>query len=113
MAAGQDSQKVFWLNLKEQSIECNEEIKIENTIPPVFNDSGNEFLVMDEEKLYRYEFPAITLSGVYEYPENMYSGNSLCYIEGNRALMNCGHQRIFIINLDTMQLEDEVIIEDH
>lgn len=113
MAAGQDGQKIFWLNLKEQIIECIEETSIEDTTPPAFNDSGNEFLVTDDEKLYRYEYPGIKLSGTYEYPEDTYVGYSLCFIGNNRAIIEIGQGRIFIVNVDKMQIEDEVIIKGH
>jgi hypothetical protein len=113
MAAGQDGQKIFWLKLNQGKIECQEESLLEDTIPPAFNDAGNEFLVSDDQKLYRYSYPSVQLLDSYSYPDDTYIGYSLCYIGKDQALISMGDGRIFKINTEKMMMVEEVIVKGH
>jgi hypothetical protein len=116
LAAGQDGQRVFWLNRTMNRFSCTLEPRLADTFPPVFSPNGDHFLVVnDNDGIRKFAFPEIEQLGLplqSRDEETLFSG-SLCYFNEGQALAGTGYGRIFLVDTDCMSIEDEVAVEDH
>ena len=115
LAAGQDGQQVYWLSIGHEGIVCKIEPLLEDTMPPVFSPSGDEFLAIDDEVINKYQFPDVRLAGTYKWAEDggEEAGYVLSYINEAEALTNSFKGRLYLLDLATMSLSDEVSLEGH
>jgi hypothetical protein len=116
IAAGQDGHCVYWVMRDGSSLRATIEPCLENSLPPVFSPSGDEFLTIDEpgSPLERYRYPPAELLGVCEcpYAEDEF-GTSLCYLDNSRALARSIKGRIAVVDTPSMRVVEELAIEDH
>ena len=116
LAAGQDGKCVYWVMRDGGSLRATIEPCLENSLPPLFSPSGDEFLTIDEpgSPLERYRYPTAELLGVCEcpYAEDEF-GTSLCYLDNSRALACSINGRIAVVDTRSMRVVDELAIEDH
>jgi len=113
IASGQDGQRIIWVNFDGKNIDVQEEPYIEDTLPPTFNDVGTEFLVADDQCVFKYSYPQKEILSVYEHPEDSYLGYDLCYIDDNKALFSTEDSRIYLLDTNEMTIIKEIIISGH
>ena len=116
LAAGQDGQQVYWLNRKCNGFSCDLEPRLENTIPPIFSPSKEEFLIVREDgAICKYSWPTIVQTGPsLESPdEDNPFAESLVYLNEQQALAATNEGRVFLLDTARMTIEDEVAIEGH
>jgi hypothetical protein len=116
MAAGQNGQQVFWLNSVDDQVSCDQELKLENTTPPVFCSEGSHFLVSDEcNQLCQYEFSTGRKLGASIKPvgaDNWFA-ESVCWLDNGRAIAATNEGRVYLIDTNRMRIVEEVVIEGH
>jgi hypothetical protein len=116
LAAGQDGQRVYWLRRDGAGFSCTFEPRLINTMPPIFSPDGEHFLVLDEEhNLGKYESNGGERVGS---PLNLEDeddpfAESLAYLNERQVLASTNEGRIFLVDTDRMELEDEVALEGH
>ena len=122
LAAGQDGQQIYWLNRSQDGIMCREEPDLEDTTPPVFSPSGDEFLTLSAGSLQRYTYPPGELLGSCSSPWEEAEFGSFCYLPDERVLAGTSEGCLFILDVpgegpmdDTIDETDlpEVIVEGH
>jgi hypothetical protein len=117
LGAGQDGQCVYWLTQDEGKLRATIEPRLENTTPPVFSPSGDEFLAVSEDgaSLKRYRYPRIEEAGTCGNPYGADDsfGTSVCYLDSTRALVSSFNSRMAIIDTVAMRVVSELIIEGH
>lgn len=116
LAAGQDGQQVYWLERNGGSFSCKMEGLLENTTPPVFSPSRDEFIVLDEDYfIQEYAFPSMNRAGdaLESDDEDIPFAESIAYLTQRQVLVGTGEGRIFLINTDGPRLEDEISLEGH
>ncbi|MEG4802156.1 hypothetical protein QUB63_19845 [Microcoleus sp. ARI1-B5] len=117
-AAGQDGQQVYWLYDDGIKIHAVEVACLADTSPPEFHPAGSEFLVLDdtERELSRFSFPDCNLIGKCQWPwPDLDDGfdYSMCYLSDDRILISSNQGRMYLIDLDRMQISQEVILIGH
>jgi hypothetical protein len=119
IAAGQDGQDVYWLKLKGLEFSCDRVKELTNCTPPMFSSDRSEFLVLTEgNSICRYAFPSMTQLGslcvtIGDNDPFARFGGSICYLDSQHALAATNGQRIFLIDIAKMQIDDELAIEGH
>ncbi|MEG4273104.1 MULTISPECIES: hypothetical protein [unclassified Microcoleus] len=118
VAAGQDGQQVYWLYDDGIKIHAVEVACLADTTPPVFHPAGREFLVLDHSnrELSRFSFPDCNLLGQCEWPWPDSDDGfdcSMCYLSDDRVLINTGNGRMYLIDIDKMEISDELILIGH
>jgi hypothetical protein len=114
LADGQGSTKVIWFTFEGGQLSWRVEPLMEDAYPPVFNDSGTEFLVNHGYVVRRYAYPAVQLLGSCPctFDEEAFEP-ALCFLSGKTALVRTSNGRLFTINLKTMALGEEALISGH
>jgi hypothetical protein len=116
LAAGQDGQRVYWLRRDGAGFSCTLEPRLVNTIPPIFSPDGEHFLVLDEEKgLCKYDSnrgEQISSPMNLEDEDDPFA-ESLAYLNARQVLASTNEGRIFLVDTDRMEIEDEVALEGH
>jgi hypothetical protein len=117
-AAGQDGQQVYWVarDHETNTILVETVAQLANCTPPVFSPDGEEFLVLAEfNELKRYAFPGVDVLGgpLESGDEDNPFAESMCYLDGRRAIVGTGEGRIFLVDVERMAVEDEVAVEGH
>ncbi len=115
-AAGQDGCWMYWIWKDDVEIRVLEIPELENKIPPEFHPAGGEFLIIDDlARLCRYRFPDCHLIGTatLELEEEDYFGYYMCYLSDERAIVKSENFRLCIVDLDSMRVIDEVILQGH
>lgn len=117
-ASGQNGQQVYWLYDDGMIIHAVEIPFSHETGPPEFHPAGGEFLVLNscERQLSRLSFPDCNLIGICEWPwpdADDGFGYYMCYLSDNSLLINTGNGRMYIINIHTMEISDELILSGH
>lgn len=113
-AAGQDGQWVYWAYDDGDRIRVSEAPQLVETSPPEFHPSGSEFLVIREETLVRYSFPDCNEIGALQWPESDHGiGYSTCYVSDRNALVSSSEGRIYLVDLGTMCISDEIYVQGH
>jgi WD40 repeat protein len=115
-AAGQDGSWVYWVWDDEEEIRVVEVPELDEKIPPEFHPAGGEFLIVDGLlcKLYRYRFPDCDLMGtaILEIEKDWF-GSYMCYLSDNLAAAKSENNRLFLVDLVSMKVIDEVIFAGH
>jgi hypothetical protein len=106
--------RLLWLACGPSGLSWRVEPLVEDAYPPVFNDSGTEFLVNHGDMVRRYAYPAVQLLNTCPctFDEEAFEP-SLCYLSGKTALVRSSNGRLFTINLETMALGEEALISGH
>ncbi|MGD2182641.1 hypothetical protein [Lusitaniella coriacea] len=115
-AAGQDGQQVYWLYDNGNRIHLVEIPCLKDTNPPVFHPGGGEFLVVDlMGTLKRYTFPDCHLLGTCSSPwfEEDYFNGTVCYVSDDKVLANTEEGRMYLVDLETMVVTEEVIVRGY
>ncbi|MEG4865187.1 MULTISPECIES: hypothetical protein [unclassified Microcoleus] len=117
-AAGQDGQQVYWLYDDGIKIHAVEVACLADTTPPVFHPVGSEFLVLDDSnrELSRFSFPDCNLLGQCQWPwpdSDDSFDYSMCYLSDDRLLINTGNGRMYLIDIEKMEISDELILSGH
>ena len=114
--AGQNGQQVYWVTKSADGLHCDEEPNVENSYWPVFSPAGDEFLVSTTyDGLSRYRMPTRRWGKNCRCPDRStdWFGNSLAYLDQNCAIIGTSNGRVFLVDVKTMRIIDEVIIEGY
>jgi hypothetical protein len=115
-AAGQDGQGLFWACLGNDAINVIRFPELDETTWPSFSPSGNEFLVISEGELHRYGYPRgplrARMRGLPE-AEDDNLGDFVYYVDAGHALVTSLNYRLFLVDVENMEVEDEVVILGH
>lgn len=114
--AGQDGQWTYWLRLNGDgiAIEEVEPLSGRDHGPMVFNASGAEALLEVEGGLERYALPEGRLLGRFDAPvdeEFALSSSQLMLDHGRALVANEATARFHILDLESMTLREEVLLE--
>lgn len=117
-ASGQNGQQIYWLYDDGIKIHAVEVACLADTSPPEFHPAGSEFLVLDDcqRELSRFSFPDCNLLGQCKWPwPDLDDGfdYSMCYLSDDRILISSNEGRMYLIDLDRMQISEEVILIGH
>jgi WD40 repeat protein len=115
-AAGQDGCWMYWVWDDDVEIRVLEIPELENKISPEFHPAGGEFLVVDDlGRLCRYRFPDCHLmeTAALKLEEEDDFAYYMCYLSDERAIVKSENSRLFIVDLDSMRVIDEVILKGH
>jgi hypothetical protein len=116
LAAGQDGQQVYWLRNGRDWCQCSIEPALRDTAPPAFPSSGSEFLVVGADgALRKHAYPSGAILGACKSPdsENDPFSEGLTYLSSVRALAQTNERRLFLIDIASMRILDEVGIDGH
>jgi hypothetical protein len=115
-AAGQDGQWIYWAYDNGRTIRFAQLPFSLYITAPKFHPVGGEFLVVEDDyTLRRYTFPDCRLLGELEWPENeeeeddVISGY-LCYLSDDRALVHSDNGRLWVVDLNSMKIAEEVVL---
>jgi hypothetical protein len=115
-AAGQDGQCLFWASLGSDGIHAIRFPDLNETTWPTFSPSGDEFLVISDGELRRYGYPRgplhAKLRGLRE-SEDDNLGDFVYYADAGHALVASLNYRLFLVGVENMEVEDEVVILGH
>lgn len=117
-SCGQNGQQVYWLYDDGVKIHAVEVPCPYDTTPPEFHPAGGEFLVISngDQQISRFSFPDCNLLGICEWPwpdsEDSF-GYYMCYLSDDRILVNTDEGRMYLIDLDKMEISDELILIGH
>jgi hypothetical protein len=114
LAAGQDGQQVFWLDIDSSNVDCDEDADLQNTTPPAFSPTGNEFMVVDEQhRACRFRYPDVHLVKRCRSPCDDPFDYPIQYLNTDIALARTRDGRHYALDVDTMRVIDEVVIKGH
>jgi hypothetical protein len=123
LGAGQDGQWLYWCGIEADRLYVEEDASLSSTGFPVFHPAGGEFLTDDlnEGMLMRKRFPSGDMIGELseakifppeddrDQPDKL-SGMSL-YVSDARALVLSDHGRIWLLDVDAMDIKGEVHLD--
>ena len=116
LAAGQDGQRVYWLRRDGAGFSCTLEPRLVNTIPPIFSPDGEHLLVLDQaNNICKYESNGGEQVGLpldLEEEDDMFA-ESLAYLNARQVLASTNEGRMFLVDTDRMEIEEEVALEGH
>ncbi|MEG3932917.1 MULTISPECIES: hypothetical protein [unclassified Microcoleus] len=116
-AAGQDGQQIYWLYDDGTEIHAVEVPCPDDTGPPEFHPAGGEFVVVHDcdRQISRFSFPECNLLGICECPcpdsDDRFSYST--YLSDDRLLINTGNGRMYLIDIEKMEMLDELILSGH
>jgi hypothetical protein len=116
LAAGQDGQRVYWLQREGAGFSCTFERRLINTMPPIFSPDGDHYLVLDEE---RNICKCVSNSGeqvgspLNPEDEDDPFAESLAYLNERQGLASTNEGRIFLVDAVRMEIGEEVALESH
>ncbi len=112
ITAGQDGQIINWL-YKRNGISVEVEKQLIETTPPEFSVSDKEFLVSDYFSVGKFSFPDVAELGrcSCESLGDDGFGTSLAWIDDHTGLVVTHQCRLFQIDLESMSLAKEIILE--
>ena len=117
VAPGQDGQCLFWAHRHGHSIVVDRFPGIDATAPPSFSPFGYRFLVVcDSAELRHYSFPRGPLVAAMPWPfdgEGNQIGDIVSFVDQSHALLESNEGRLFLIDLHSMAIQDEVGIPGH
>ncbi len=109
MADGQGASRTLLLSGRGEEISCETGPLLTDAYPPVFNDSGTEFLAADGNRLRRFSYPALQLVGSCTFPGEDGFERS-CFVDRETALIRTTSGRLFLVDTGYMRLADEAVI---
>jgi hypothetical protein len=90
---------------------------LDDTLPPVFNNAGKEFLVVTDcsSELRYYRFPSGPLIGKMKWPfkgkHDHFFGDSVSFVGDNRALVSSGYSgKLYLVDLEEMKITEEILV---
>jgi len=116
VAAGQDGQCINWARLNDDgAIAITPLHGIVETTPPVFDATGERFLIIVNDEIRHYAFGDDRLLGSLSWPfDDDDAFSHVAYAAANRAVFQSNNtSRLFAVDLDTMSVLDEVVLEGH
>jgi len=115
-AARQAGRCLFWASLGSDGINLIRSPELKGTTWPTFSPSGDEFLVISEGELRRYCYPRgplhAKMRGLRE-SEDDNLGEFVYYVDAGHALVASLNYRLFLVDVENMEVEDEVVILGH
>jgi hypothetical protein len=114
--AGQDGQCFSWARKGDNTIEVEPFPELDFTTPPSFSPTGEEFLVISEPELRLYKYPQGPLVAKMEWAHGDEEGSFDFFVEyagAKRALTQSMDDRLFLVDLEAMTIEDEVRFFGH
>jgi hypothetical protein len=115
-AAGQDGQCLFWACLRNDGISVTRFPELDETTWPSFSPRGDEFLVISEGELHRYGYPRgplhAKMRGRLE-SQGDKLGDFVYYADADYALATSLNYRLFLVDVENMEIEREVAILGH
>ena len=117
-AADLYGQQIYWLYDDGMTIHAVEVPCPNETGPPEFHPAGSEFLVIHScgQQLSRFSFPDCNLLGICEWPwpdSDDCFRYYMCYLSDDRVLIDTQEGRMYVIDLDKMEISDELILSGH
>lgn len=117
-AAGQHGQQIYWLYDDGTRIHAVEVPCLYDTAPPEFHPAGGEFVVINnyDRQISRFSFPDCNLLGICECPcpdSDDWFRYSMCYLSDDRLLIDTVEGRMYLIDIDKMEMLDELILSGH
>ncbi|MEG4487193.1 hypothetical protein [Microcoleus sp. D2_18a_B4] len=115
---GQGESQIYWLYDDGTEIHAVEVPFPDDASPPEFHPAGSEFVIVHGcgRQISRFSFPECNLIGICEWPWSD-SNNGfhyyMCYLSDDRLLANTDEGRMYIIDIDKMEISDELILIGH
>jgi hypothetical protein len=113
---GQHGQCLFWACLGNDGINVIRFPELHKTTWPSFSPNGDEFLVISEGELHRYGYPRgplhARMQGLRE-SEDDNLGDFVYYADAGHALVTSLNYRLFLVDVEKMEIEDEIAILGH
>jgi hypothetical protein len=113
VAAGQDGQAIFFARSTGTSIDVARFTEVDYTTAPSFDRDGNSFLILVQDTLRHYSFPDCRLLGSVRCPEDEVYGYDVQFARDHHALMQWGEARLYLIDVHSYSILDEVSIRGH
>jgi len=115
-AAGQNGQCLFWAGLEDKGVEAIRFPDLDETTWPSFNERGDEFLVVSLGEIRRYGYPSGPLHARMQVlpgsGEDRF-GDFIYYTDSRRALVSSQNSRLFLVDVENMEVEHEIAIPGH
>jgi hypothetical protein len=113
-AAGQDGQALFWARREGKAIVAERFPGLVSTSWPSFSPTREEFLVISDYQLQRHRYPRGPQSGRMEWPvDGDEIGDVVSYVDADRALVHSNNGRLYLVDLQTMTIAEEVRLQGH
>ena len=114
-AAGQDGQAIFFARANRTSVEITRLADVNQTTPPNFYRDGSSFLILGDcnNELRHYSFPDCAVLGAVRCPEDDFVGDDAQFVGDHQALMQASESRLYLVDLRTYSIVDEVAIAGH
>lgn len=114
-AAGQDGQAIFFVRANRANLEITRLADVNDTTPPKFHHDGSSFLIVVDynNELRHYNFPDCVLLGAVRHSEYEASGYDAQFLGDHHALMQWEESRLYLVDLRTYSILDEVAILGH
>jgi hypothetical protein len=113
-AAGQDGQNILWARRDGSKVIVERFRDLDDTAIPCFLPSDDRFLTVCEyDELRAYKFPQGPLLGKLKWPSDEMEnkiGDFVSFVDADRALVNSEENRLYLIDLVSMEIVDEVSI---
>lgn len=111
-------QQIYWLYDDGMTIHAVKVPCPDDAEPPEFHPAGGEFLVINSyrRQLSRFSFPDCNLLGICEWPwpdSDDCFGGYMCYISDDRLLVNTDEGLMYLIDINTMEISDQLILIGH
>ena len=116
LAEGQGDSRFVWLTYGggELKWRWDADHLSEGAYPPVFNDSGTEYLLNNGNAVHRQSYPDSRLLGTCHFNlDDQGLETALFYLDDDTALVQTTNGRLFKIHLESMSLEDEIVTIRH
>jgi len=114
VAAGQDGQCLYWGNYDGSKLTAQRFPDLTDITPPSFDRSGRRFLVVSDDSVRLYEYPAGPELGRMVWPlENDPPAETVTFVGDEHAVVHSGNGRLFLISLRQMEVVEEIIIRGH
>jgi hypothetical protein len=115
-AARRDHQCLFWASLGSDGIHVIRFPELNETTWPSFSPGGDEFLVISDGELRRYGYPHgplhARMRGLRESKDDNL-GDFVYYADAGHALIASLNYRLFLVDVENIQVQDEVVILGH
>lgn len=118
VAAGQDGQTAYLADDDGKMITTTE-ITPRDRLPPVFSPTGNAYLSAGDGRLEYLAWPSgdrimhLSWPGAENEDDNDPSGSTIQWLPGGFATWSSENGRIYLVDLTTMAIVDEIIVAGH
>ena len=113
IAAGQDGQAVYWLDLSDDDLTADLLDDFDGCLPPALSPDGDHFLlVSDDHELRLYDRNELAIVRRLPLPFEDAPVNDLMYRNPRSAVLNYGDGLICVIDLEKMTSR-EIVVAEH